>query len=60
MEPILVGVVEAARVLGISERGLRGMIADGKLDSVRMGRRRLLRVADLRMFAQARRTRNVA
>jgi excisionase family DNA binding protein len=42
LEPVLVSVPEAARMLSISVRHAWNLIADGKLPSVRLGRRVLV------------------
>ena len=51
VEPVLVGVEDAGRVLGISAKGIRRMIAADELPSVMVGGRRLLAVDDLRAWA---------
>jgi excisionase family DNA binding protein len=53
-EPLLVDYREAARRLGISERTLRRRVASGDLRAVRIGRRALLRVSDLREYGTER------
>lgn len=45
-----VSPVEAARLLSISERKLHYLLADGTIPSIRLGRRRLIRMDDLREF----------
>ncbi len=47
MTPLSVGLEEAAALLGISARTLRKMAADGRVPSVKLGRRLLFRVRDL-------------
>ncbi|MEM6853732.1 MAG: helix-turn-helix domain-containing protein [Planctomycetota bacterium] len=49
--PLLVGVPEAGRMLGLSVKSIRRMIAGGELPSVMVGSRRLLAVADLTAWA---------
>lgn len=49
-EPLAVDVNEAARLLSISERKLHYLLADGTIPSIRLGRRRLIRMEDLRTF----------
>lgn len=49
--PILVGCKTAGQMLGISEVTTYRMVKDGTLPSVRVGRRILIRVADLEAFA---------
>lgn len=53
IEPLLVGVEDAGRMLGVSAKTVRRMIAAGELPSVLVGPgkgRRLLVVADLRAW----------
>jgi len=47
-DPLLIGVKDAARLLGIGERLLWSMSTSGELPSVRVGRRRLYSVETLR------------
>ena len=51
--PITVGVADAAHMLGICERSVAYLIQSGRLPSQRLGRRRLIRVADLRELVRA-------
>ena len=52
IEPLLVGRRQAAEALGISVRKLSYLIAEGEVATRRVGRRRLVPVAELRKFAQ--------
>lgn len=45
--PRLLSVSEAARYIGISERNLRGLIAERKIPFVRIRRRIVFRLVDL-------------
>lgn len=47
-EPLAVDCTTAARLLSISERKLHYLVADGSLPSIKLGRRRLIRMDDLR------------
>jgi excisionase family DNA binding protein len=49
-QPLAVGIAEAARMIGISRRALEYRIAAGQLRTVRIGRRRLILVSELRRF----------
>jgi excisionase family DNA binding protein len=49
-ERIAVGVSEAARLSGLSRRGLENYIRSKVLPSKKVGRRRLVLVEDLRRF----------
>jgi excisionase family DNA binding protein len=54
MTPLAVGLEEASGLLGISARTLRKMASDGRVPSVKLGRRLLFRVQDLEIvLAQA-------
>jgi excisionase family DNA binding protein len=54
MNPLAVGLEEASAMLSVSARLLRKMASDGRVPSVKLGRRLLFRVQDLEMvLAQA-------
>ena len=53
IEPVLVGVEDAGRMLGISGKGVRRMISAGELASALVAGRRLLAVDDLRLWASS-------
>lgn len=46
-----VSVAEAVKITGLSERAIRGYVASGRLRSVKLGKRRLLRYRDVLEFA---------
>jgi excisionase family DNA binding protein len=52
-EPLSVGLTEAARIVGLSPATLRRRNKDGMLPMVRVGHRRLVRIADLRRLVEA-------
>jgi len=52
IEPLLVSKRAAAVTLGLSLRSIDELIASKSLRSVRVGRRRLLRYADLERFSR--------
>lgn len=52
MEPLLVSVAEACRLLGVARTTIYAMIADGRLEAVKVRRRRLVRVASIRAVAE--------
>lgn len=56
-EPLAVGVEVAANMLGIGRSSVFNLLNDGLLASVKIGKRRLIAVAELRAFLdrQARR-----
>jgi len=49
---LAVDVREAARLLSVSPRTIRRMLADARLRPVRVGRRLLVNVESLRRYAQ--------
>lgn len=50
--PILVGIARAARLTDLSESTVERMLADGYLPTVKVGARRLIRLADLERWAE--------
>lgn len=50
MPPFLIDKGAAAELLGISERYVERLVATGELASVRIGRLRRLRVADVQAY----------
>ncbi len=54
IDPVNVSVGEAARALGVSPRFLRGLIAKGEFPMVRLGRRTLVPLDELRKWNAAR------
>jgi excisionase family DNA binding protein len=48
--PLAVSVLDAALMLGVGTRTIWSLTAGGRLPSVRIGRRRLYRVEDLRRY----------
>jgi excisionase family DNA binding protein len=53
VEPLAVGIGEAARLTGLSVATLRRRNRDGLLPMVRVGGRRLIRLTDLRRLVEA-------
>ena len=49
--PLLFGVGDAARILGIGRTALYGLIGTGRLATVKLGRRTLIHRAELERFA---------
>jgi excisionase family DNA binding protein len=50
---VLVSRREASIMLSLSQRSIGFLIKDGRLPSIRVGRRSLVRAADLHAFAEA-------
>jgi excisionase family DNA binding protein len=53
----LLSFPEAARYTSLSERTIRRRVASGELESAKLGRRRVVRVRDLRQWADAQKER---
>ena len=51
MEPILCSQAEAGRMLAIGKTKLGELVAQGELESVRIGTRRLVKIASVRRLA---------
>jgi excisionase family DNA binding protein len=47
IQPHAVSIADAAAMIGVGKSTIWLFIKDGKLKSVRLGRRRLIRIADL-------------
>lgn len=52
-EPLIVSIAEASRLMGLPAATLRRRNKDGTLPMIRVGGRRLIRVADLRRLVEA-------
>jgi excisionase family DNA binding protein len=52
LNPISVGVDEAARLIGVARSMLYEMIARGDIQTFKLGRRRLVRVKTLEAFVR--------
>ena len=52
IQPLSVGVDEAASLLGVSRRHLYKLLETGALKSLKSGKRRLFRVAELERYAK--------
>ena len=51
MEPILCGIVEASKALGIGRTKVYELIDDGKLEKIKIGRRSVITVKSIRLLA---------
>lgn len=51
-EALLVSIDEAARRLAISRRNVQGLIYEGRLQSVKVGRCRRIAAVDLELFVE--------
>lgn len=52
LNPICVGVDEAARLIGVARSMLYEMISNGDIQTFKLGRRRLIRVKTLEAFVR--------
>ncbi len=52
VKPILVGITEAAKMLGLGRSSIYRMINDGTLDPVRLGGRVMIRIADIERLVE--------
>lgn len=55
MEALTVSISEAAKALGLGRTTIYAMIADGRLEAIKLGRRRLVAVEFLRRLVAAKR-----
>ncbi len=51
MDTILIGIPDAAKALGLGRSKIYELISEGRLESVTIGRRRLVRVDSVRSLA---------
>jgi excisionase family DNA binding protein len=52
MEQLTISVNETIKTLGLGRTTVNAMIADGRLESVKLGRRRLIKVASIRRLIE--------
>lgn len=55
MEALAVSINDAAKALGLGRTSIYAMIADGRLEAFRLGRRRLVTVESIRKLVAANR-----
>jgi excisionase family DNA binding protein len=48
MEPLVVSVTDAAKALSLGRTSIYAMIADGRLEALKLGRRTLIRMESIR------------
>ena len=59
LQPIAVGPTDAALMIGVSRAFIYNLINDGKLSSIKLGSRTLIRVNDLRKLIDDHMVKNV-
>ncbi len=52
IEPVTISVNTAARTLGIGRTSIYALLKEGRLDSIKIGRRTLLTTASIHRLAQ--------
>ena len=53
MEPLALSINDAAETLGLGRTSIYAMIADGRLEAFRLGRRRLVRMDSIKRLVAA-------
>jgi excisionase family DNA binding protein len=53
MEPLALSINDTARALSLGRTSIYAMIADGRLEAFRLGRRRLIRMESIRRLIAA-------
>lgn len=53
MEPIAVSINDTAKALGLGRTSIYAMIADGRLEAFKLGRRRLVKAESIRRLIAA-------
>jgi excisionase family DNA binding protein len=52
MDVLVISVNEAARVLGVGRTSLYDMIRDGRIETLKLGRRTLIKTASIRSLVE--------
>jgi excisionase family DNA binding protein len=53
MEPIAISINDTAKALGLGRTSIYAMIADGRLEAFKLGRRRLVKAESIRRLIAA-------
>lgn len=53
MEPIAISVKDAVRTLGLSRTTIYALINQGRLDTIKLGRRTLIKMESVKRLVQA-------
>lgn len=52
MEPLAISINDAAKTLGLGRTSIYAMIADGRLEAFKIGRRTLVRMESIRRLVE--------
>jgi excisionase family DNA binding protein len=55
MEPLVISINDTAKALGVGRSSIYSLIKDGRLESIKIGRRTLLTTASINRLAQGNR-----
>lgn len=53
MEPVTISITGAAKALGLGRTTIYSLIAEGRLETVTLGRRRLIKTASIRQLIES-------
>lgn len=53
MEPVTISITGASKALGLGRTTIYALIADGRLETVKLGRRRLIKTASIRQLIES-------
>lgn len=53
MEPVTISITGAAKALGLGRTTIYGLIADGRLESIKVGSRHLIKTASIRQLIES-------
>lgn len=52
MEPVTISITGAAKALGLGRTTIYALIGEGKLDTIKVGRRHLIKTASIRRLIE--------
>jgi len=52
MEPVTISITGAAKALGLGRTTIYALIADGRLETIKLGRRHLIKTASIRQLIE--------
>ena len=53
MQPFTTSIIEAARALSLGRTSIYALIDEGRLDTIKIGRRRLIKVESIRALLES-------